>query len=279
MLSLLRKEIEARARLVEEIEACPVILANEARLVQVFTNLLMNAWQALPESDPTRHVVGVRTGSLAGDALIEIWDSGVGISPELGEQIFEPFVTTKEIGSGTGLGLFVCRNIVSALHGRITAHEAPGGGALFRIVLPAATDPMRASAPAPVNVAPVAARGGHQVLIIDDDPLVAGALASCLTQRGFKARSVLDAQRGLELLLAEDFELVYCDVMMRGFTGMDLYVALQQQAPQQLSKVVFMTGGAFTPEAQAFLEPRGNACVQKPFDILADARQRVGLTP
>ncbi|MEA2699637.1 MAG: hypothetical protein QOI66_3908, partial [Myxococcales bacterium] len=99
VLSLLRKEIEARARLIEEIGPSPKVRANEGRLVQVLTNLLMNAWQALPTPDPMRQEIGVRIGSQGGDVLIEIWDSGGGVPPHLREKIFEPFVTTKAIGS------------------------------------------------------------------------------------------------------------------------------------------------------------------------------------
>jgi CheY-like chemotaxis protein len=279
VVSLLRKEIEARARLVEEIGESPAILANEARLVQVLTNLLMNAWQAVPTSEPSRQVIGVRTGSLNGDALIEIWDSGSGVKPQLREQIFEPFVTTKDVGSGTGLGLFVCRNIITALHGRISVHDAPGAGALFRITLPAMTETARAPVPAAATPVEMARKNSRpRVLIIDDDALVAEALASRLTGELFEVRTVLHARQGLDLLLADDCpDLAYCDVMMKDLTGIELYEALRAQAPQRLSRLVFMTGGAFTPEARAFLEQRGDAYVQKPFDIVADARRRSGL--
>ena len=130
VLKLVRKDIEARARLMEELGPCPAVQANEARLVQVLVNMLMNAWQALPAPDPARHVIGLRTGTQDGQALIEIWDSGPGVPVELREQIFEPFITTKDIGAGTGLGLFVCRNVVKALQGHISVHDAPGGGPL-----------------------------------------------------------------------------------------------------------------------------------------------------
>ncbi|HXK16881.1 MAG TPA: ATP-binding protein, partial [Polyangiaceae bacterium] len=279
VLDLLRKEIEARARLVEEIGESPVVRANDARLVQVLTNLLMNAWQAVPTSDPTNQVIGVRTGSLDGDALIEIWDSGSGVQPQLREQIFEPFVTTKDVGSGTGLGLFVCRNIVNALHGRISVHDAPGGGALFRVTLPAMTESAPLSAPEPRALPQAGSLNRRRrVLIIDDDPRVAGSLASRLGVEPFDVQKVLDARQGLALLLADaSFDLVYCDVMMKDLTGIDLYEALRRQAPERLAKLVFMTGGAFTAEARTFLEQRGDGHVQKPFDILVDARRRSGL--
>ena len=201
-----------------------------------------------------------------------------GFSPQDRERIFEPFVTTKDIGAGTGLGLFVCRNVVEAVHGRITVGAAPGGGALFRIVLPAAAGKTGAS-----TRAPAAHAGGKskerrlRVLIVDDEAMVASALAARLSREHFEVRTVLDARRAVDILLADDeVDLAYCDVMMKDFTGIDLHEALSRRAPQRLSKVVFMTAGAFTAEAREFLEHRRATHVQKPFDIAADARRRMG---
>ena len=275
VLKLVRKEIEARARFVEELGPSPPVRANEARLVQVLVNMLMNAWQALPSPDPARHVIGLRTGSLAGQALIEIWDSGPGVPAQLREQIFEPFVTTKDIGAGTGLGLFVCRNVIASLQGRITVHDAPGGGALFRVVLPPSSG---AGEAAPV-LAPAPPREDRRrrVLIIDDDALVARALAARFAGGPFEVRAVHDGRVGVEILLADDgLDLVYCDLMMNGFSGMDVYEAVRRRSPERASKVVFMSGGAFTSEARTFLAERRDAFVQKPFDIVEDARRRLG---
>jgi PAS domain S-box-containing protein len=276
VLKLVNKEIEVRARLVDEIDACPPVLANEPRLVQVLTSLLVNAWQALPEPDPARHVIGVRTGHEGAWALIEVWDSGPGVPAHLREQIFEPFVTTKEPGAGSGLGLFVCRNIVASLSGQISVEDAPGGGALFRVLLPPAAPTIETLPPAPAEPRPVVS-DRRRVLIIDDDPLVAEALESSLVSEGFEVRTVLDGLQGLEILLkSDDVDLAYCDVMMKGFSGVDLHEALRRDAPARLAKVVFMSGGASTDEARAFLEERAADFVQKPFDILADANARLG---
>jgi signal transduction histidine kinase/CheY-like chemotaxis protein len=278
VLKLVRKEIEARARLVEDVGVSPPVLANEARMVQVLTNLLVNAWQALPGADPARHVIGVRTGTHAGHAIIEVWDSGAGVPPQLREKIFEPFTTTKPVGAGSGLGLFVCRNIINSWEGRITVHEAPGGGALFRVVLPATTasTEVLGQGESPDTGNEARARRSR-ILIIDDDELVAGALASRLDQGMFEVRAVCNARQGLDILLAdEDLDLAYCDLMMRDLTGIALHEAVKRKAPRQLRKVVFMTGGAFTAEARAFLEERPNACVEKPFDIAADVARRIG---
>jgi two-component system cell cycle sensor histidine kinase/response regulator CckA len=278
-MKLVRKEIEARAQLIEDIGPSSYVLMNEARLVQVLVNLLVNAWQALPSPDPLRHVIGVRTGNENSQALIEIWDSGTGVPPQLREEIFEPFVTTKSVGAGTGLGLFVCRNIIHSSEGRITVHDGPNGGALFRIQLPVTRPPVKTLAPAAANDAQKDADVRRpRILIIEDDAMVARALASRVAGDLFEVRTVLDGRQGLDILLTDDrLDLAYCDVMMKDFTGIDLCEELERQSPQRVSKLVFMTGGAFTGRAQAFLEQRRYACVHKPFDIVADARRRVGI--
>jgi signal transduction histidine kinase len=275
VLKLVRKEIEARARLAEDIAPGAFVRANEARLVQVLTNLLMNAWQAIPEPDPLRHVIGVRTACEGNEVIIEIRDSGTGVAADLRQRIFEPFVTTKEVGVGSGLGLFVCRNIVTSLHGQISLHDAPEGGALFRVALPLVKARARAAAPAPVAEArPTAPR--PRILIIDDDQRVADALAARFAREAYEVRTILDGREAVELVVSEGpYDLVYCDVMMKDFGGMDVHEALSRRAPERLSSVVFMTGGAFTPGALAFLDERPGACVHKPFDIVADARSRL----
>jgi CheY-like chemotaxis protein len=278
-LKLVRKEIEARARLVDDISASAIVQMNEARLVQVLVNLLVNAWQALPSSYPSEHEIGVRTSLDDSHVLIEIWDSGPGVPVERREQIFEPFVTTKAVGTGTGLGLFVCRNIIHAAQGHITVHDGPRGGALFRVVLPISHAPRESAVPKLADETDPDTLGRRaRILIIEDDAMVARALASRVAGDLFEVRTVLDGRQGLDILLTdEQLDLAYCDVMMKGFTGIDLYEELERQSPQRLSKIVFMTGGVFTGPAQEFLKQRRFACVHKPFDIVADARRRVGI--
>src|SRR5205807_480449 len=115
--------------------------------------------------------------------------------------------------------------------------------------------------------APPVKTGGRrrQILIIDDDLMVARALASRFRGESFQVRSVVDAREGLDILLAdEQIDLVYCDIMMKAFSGIDLYEELRRRAPERASKIVFMSGGAFTGEAQTFLQQRPEAFVQKP---------------
>jgi nitrogen fixation/metabolism regulation signal transduction histidine kinase len=108
---------------------------RSGNLFQVFCNLAKNALDAMPNGGELR----ITTTLAANDTIVaELRDTGTGLPPESTEAIFEPFFTTKEGGKGTGLGLAICRDIVESYHGRITAQNAPDGGSIFTVYLPAA---------------------------------------------------------------------------------------------------------------------------------------------
>jgi len=107
---------------------------RSGNLFQVFCNLTKNALDAMPDGGELR----VSTRSATDNNIVaEFRDTGTGLPPENAEAIFEPFFTTKEDGKGTGLGLAICRDIVESYHGRITAENAPDGGSIFTVYLPA----------------------------------------------------------------------------------------------------------------------------------------------
>jgi len=269
-LKLARKEIEARARLHLALDDVPPVRGNEARLVQVVVNLVMNAAQSL-KGDPTRDEVFLTTRREADVVFLEVADSGAGVAPTDRERIFEPFVTTKPIGEGTGLGLFVCRNVVRGLGGDVTVHDRPGGGALFRVTLPAATG----ASPEP-GLAVVSRVSTGRVIVVDDDPLVCATLVGQLEEGGFHARGITDPRAAVAALLAgEPFDLAYCDLMMGGVTGMDIAAELEARAPDRARRLVFMTGGAFVPRAAAFMTAHPGRCVEKPFDVVEETRRRL----
>jgi two-component system, NtrC family, sensor kinase len=136
-INLAKNEITRRARLVRDYAEVPSIEANAARLGQLFLNLLVNASQAIPEGDVDGNEVRVRTGSDAnGQVLVEISDTGPGIPPHIAPRIFDPFFTTKGSAMGTGLGLWICHEIVSGLGGEIAVETTVGRGTTFRVTLP-----------------------------------------------------------------------------------------------------------------------------------------------
>ncbi|MHC4749133.1 MAG: two-component system sensor histidine kinase NtrB [Planctomycetota bacterium] len=107
---------------------------RSGNLFQVFCNLTKNALDAMPDGGQLR----ISTSSAADNTImVEFRDTGTGLSPENAEAIFEPFFTTKDKGRGTGLGLAICRDIIESHHGRISAKNAPDGGSIFTVHLPA----------------------------------------------------------------------------------------------------------------------------------------------
>jgi PAS domain S-box-containing protein len=137
-ISMAFGEIRHRARLVKDYGEIPLVEADDARLGQVFVNLLVNAAQALPEGGVDTHEIRIVTSTDAmGRAVVEVQDTGPGIPAHVIGRVFDPFFTTKPVGVGTGLGLSICHNIVTSLGGQITASNQEGRGAIFRVALPA----------------------------------------------------------------------------------------------------------------------------------------------
>jgi two-component system, NtrC family, sensor kinase len=113
----------------------PGVIGNAGKLQQVFTNLLLNARDAIPDGGR----ITLKTSSSHDDSLlVEVADNGIGIAPENVAKIYDPFYTTKGVGRGTGLGLAVSYGIVQEHSGHISVESAPGRGTTFRIALPTA---------------------------------------------------------------------------------------------------------------------------------------------
>jgi signal transduction histidine kinase len=149
-LRLVRRELEQCAHLELDWRAGQAVCVDAARLGQVLLNLLSNARDACQPPDPERHRIAVRTYDCDGTVRIEVEDSGVGIAEGLRAKIFSPFFSTKPVGAGTGLGLFISRQLVEEHGGTLQFEAAPQGGTLFRVSLPAA----EAAPPAAADAAP-----------------------------------------------------------------------------------------------------------------------------
>jgi PAS domain S-box-containing protein len=260
--------IRHRARLVMDFEPVAPVEASEARLGQVFVNLLLNAAQAIPENGGSSEQeirVRIRAGD-PGKVTVEVSDTGVGMTPEVLARAFDPFFTTKAVGEGTGLGLSICHGIIESMGGTITAESEPGKGSTFRVTLRSAAREVESfSRPSLAHSQPSARA---RVLVVDDEPNVTTALQRSLSNE-HDVTTANSAQAALRMMVEDKgrFDLVLCDVMMPGMTGMDLYAELGRQAPEMLGRLVFMTGGAFTPRAVAFLRDVPNPTLNKPLDL------------
>jgi PAS domain S-box-containing protein len=263
-INVTSNEIRHRARLVKEYGELPFVEADSARLAQVVINLLINASHAFSEGDMLANEIRIVTWTDAGGrAVVEIHDTGPGIPAALLSRVFDPFFTTKPLGVGTGLGLAISHNIVAAMGGEISVRSEAGRGTIARVTLP----PSRSvelsvserAASKPISVRPAA------VLVVDDEPAVGAAIRRVL--RGHYVTVVTTGQDALDLLAAgKHFDVMLSDLMMPGMSGMSLYQTLAKRHPEIASRVVFLTGGAFTPEAKAFLDRVENERMEKPFD-------------
>ncbi|MGV3625056.1 MAG: ATP-binding protein [Archangium sp.] len=269
-LNLARNELRHRARVVTDFKPVPGVWANEARLGQVFLNLLLNAAQAIPDGRAADNEVRVTTHAERGQVVITVRDSGRGISSEVLPRIFDPFFSTKAVGGGSGLGLFISQSIVQEYGGQLIAESTEGAGATFEVRLP--------SREAQAQTTPtVPAARGMRVLIVDDEPSILRSIERLIG----RSHQLTLAQSGREALShvqrMPDFDLVICDMMMPELSGIDVWNAL---TPEQRERFVFMTGGTFTEGAEAFIAANQPHVLPKPFtatsldELLARAQTR-----
>jgi CheY-like chemotaxis protein len=264
-LRMASNEVRHRARLVKQYGHVPGVEANEARLGQVFLNLIVNAAQALDDGQAEKNEICVTTRVLGERVVIEVSDTGAGIPPEIIGQIFDAFFTTKAVGVGTGLGLAICQRIVTDMGGELTVESEVRKGSTFRVALPIAwSDDSHTSVPEEL---PVGGRRGR-ILVVDDEELVARSVKRILSKE-HDVVTILHAQEALSLCTGggEPFDLILCDLMMPDMTGMELYAELVRAAPEQASRMIFLTGGAFTATARNFLSSQtAKEHIEKPFD-------------
>lgn len=264
-LRICEGEARNRATIVRDYgRQLPAVFADEAQLGQVFLNLLVNAIQAIEPGDPATNRITLRTRQNANTVEIEICDTGPGIDARHVDRLFEPFVTTKEVGEGTGLGLYVCRSIVEGLHGSIQLTPLDVRGTRAKVQLPVAPPTEeRGVGSGPVPEPPPTENHALRILIIDDEEMLASALA-----RSLKDHTVQTANRGmkaLELAAVTRFDLVLCDLIMPEMSGKEVFEALKAIDPTISGRFVFMTGATITSEARAFAERVNAPVLEKPF--------------
>ncbi|MEP7123906.1 MAG: PAS domain S-box protein [Byssovorax sp.] len=276
-IDIAANELRFRATIRRHYGDVPRVLGNAGRLSQVFLNLVVNAAHAIDEGAPRENAVHITTQRRGGEVWIEIADTGRGILPEHLGRLFDPFFTTKAAGLGSGLGLSICDTIVRAHGGRIEVVSEPGRGSRFTVCLPE-SDMIDAPKPEPIppSVSPSSTHRAR-ILIVDDERAMRTTLAALLSDR----YEVLTADSGASAIgtLARDsaFDAVLCDLMMPEVSGVDVYAWMQSNAPALAQKVVFMTGGAFTPRARDLLDRVPDRHVEKPFELseLSAALERV----
>jgi signal transduction histidine kinase/CheY-like chemotaxis protein len=240
-IALASNEIHHRAQLVTDYDTLPAVWANEARLAQVFLNLLVNATQAISAGAAQNEIRVSGRADAEGRAVIEVRDTGSGIEPDHLGLIFDPFFTTKPLNVGTGLGLALCHTVIASLKGQITVESQPGAGSVFRVVLPGVEGPVPTAVPPSVAPPTIEPRG--RLLFIDDEPDLCECMQDALALQHDVVTTTV-ASQALELLAAgQRFDVILCDMRMPEMTGIDFYTRVATDNPTQANRVVLMSGG------------------------------------
>ena len=255
------------ARLVVDVQpTCPV-WGVHARLAQVLTNLLLNAAHAVTgPRDANEICLSVR--ELDNHVHLVVRDSGSGITPDVLPHIFDPYFTTRTSSGGTGLGLSLCQRIIADHGGLLGVVSEVGVGSTFTIDLPCGTADTLDAAEPTGPTEPTLATPRARVLLIDDNVAVTRSMTRLLAPE-CEVIVAANGREGLERLLAPDaaYDLVLCDLTMPVMNGIELYTRLQAIDPRRATELVFLTGGATSPEAERFLAELPNVQLQKPFEV------------
>jgi EAL domain-containing protein (putative c-di-GMP-specific phosphodiesterase class I)/signal transduction histidine kinase/ligand-binding sensor domain-containing protein/CheY-like chemotaxis protein len=270
---LLPGTIELDVRIAGDPGPCRI---DPVQLQQVLLNLALNARDAMPgggrlamELGPCRAGAELQAAGLDPArpyARIAVRDSGGGMSSEERSRIFEPFFTTKAPGKGSGLGLAISQTIVKQAGGALRVESTPGAGATFLVYLPVAPDhaePVGEQAaidrdrdeirailrrygasptPAALTSAPMAEADGaeRRMLVVDDDPAVAGAVAEAARERGFTVALAHDAAEFLRRMDEWRPTDVVVDLAMPGRDGVELLRILSERGTQ--ARILLMSG-------------------------------------
>ncbi|GEM_PF-1244016 len=261
-------QIRQRARLERDFGAHGLVFGAEARMGQVFLNLLVNAGQAITAGAPRENWVRVTTRDLPdGRVEIEIADTGTGISPVHLGRIFDPFFTTKVAGEGTGIGLAISQTIVAELGGEITVESEVGKGTRFFVRLRRAEVGSDSAASTSDGTSETQGDARARILVVDDEPLIREMVADALARH--EVETVARGLLALERIVDEDWDLILCDVIIPELTGIELWHRLRELRPDALDKLVFMTGGDFPGGGGKFPEGAKIRRLEKPFSIRA----------
>jgi len=279
---LVRRELTYRAQLEVRCPPDAVVVGDAARLVQLVTNLLANAAQAIPEGDPRAHRVSVDVAPAGEYWELRVADTGWGIAPEVGDRVFEPFFTTRTNEGGSGLGLSVCAEIATQHAGKLRYASEPGRGTTFFLTIPRSPAELHPPRPLEVPSARVAIAPSEKprVLLVDDELPVLEAFARALA-RSCRVVTVDGGRAAIDLLAGErTFDLVVCDLVMPSVDGPAVYEWASLNAPEILPRLVFTTGGTLSRRTTEFLARFHGEVLDKPvrrqavLDAVVRARAR-----
>ena len=282
--------------------ALPPLKIDRFQLETAIMNLAVNARDAMePDGGKltitTRHIkadeideIGAADLAEQDHVLIEVADTGPGVSAEIVDKIFDPFFTTKELGKGTGLGLSTVYGIIGQMGGVILLESEPGAGATFKIYLPAydgeidtdeTDEAVTAETPAASAPGPVDVTGTGRVLVVEDEDSVRKFVVAVLGDCGYEVVYAEDGDEALEILEEDEegFDLVISDIMMPVMNG-PVFVQKARAELDLGAPVIFMSGYAEAGMRDDLATVENADYIQKPFSLQAiAAKVKQNMTP
>jgi signal transduction histidine kinase/CheY-like chemotaxis protein len=234
----------------------PPIIGDPAGLREVFTNLIINAVDAMPRGG----ILRISTMLEDEFVIVEIADTGIGMSPEVQKRIFDPFFTTKGT-RGSGLGLSICYGIISRHMGEIRVKSQVGSGSTFSLILPINLSRKRVESKTRLIPELIAAR----VLVIDDDDVFRSVVADSLLQSGCRVDEAGSGNEGLELFSSGDYDIVLTDLGMEDMSGWEVAEKIKERSPK--TPVALMSGWSAKFSKKRLRERGIDFIITKPFKI------------
>ena len=238
--------------------ALPLVEIDLAQFETALLNAAFNARDAMPDGGRLMLATRHEAGEGLGEVMVEIADTGTGMSAEVRDRAFEPFFTTKRVGEGTGLGLSQIHGFAAQAGGRAEIRSAPGEGTAVRIFLPVTANAPGGAverSPSPV------VRRGLRVLLVEDNDHVREFARHLLDELDYKVLSAASAEEALDLLAIEPVDILFSDVVMPGRSGVDLARLARARRP---ALPVLLASGY----SEEIIGPAGREfeIVRKPYD-------------
>jgi signal transduction histidine kinase/CheY-like chemotaxis protein len=260
-------EIRHRASLQIDCPEDVEVLGNQGRILQIVINLLTNAAHAIAPGFSDSNAIRVTVRERESRVLLEVADTGGGIDPELADRIFEPFVTSKAVGFGMGMGLSITRNILHSMGGTIDVKYSTPEGTTFVVTFEPFVREAEASSQTPRKLILRSESDAIlKILIVDDEELVLRFLSSSLAHHDVSVES--DGRMATQRIREGGFDIILCDLMMPAMTGMEVFSEVQRESPEEAGKIIFMTGGVFVQEAEEFLAGMSGRWIEKPVNTI-----------
>ena len=254
------------------VDRSPDLVCDRERMVAALVAILLGAAARVGEGRAGESVIRLTARSdAAGRLVFEVHDDGAPLDDAERARMFDPFAAS---GNATaGVELAVAQRTILAHGGEVEVQSAPGAGNTVRLTLPvqhgvpaaAAASTTAAMAPRSPGLEAEPGRQQARVLVVDDEPAIGRALGRMLSLH-HDVCVESDARVALVRIAGgERFDVVLCDLMMPLMSGMDFYEQLGTHASELRDRVIFLTGGAFTPRSEQFLRDVKNPCLSKPF--------------